>query len=67
MPLQPTSLASVMSFLPDVCLTILSFSLMSDWTFAAVGLTLVLGVMLFATWVLYRGIEKKWSRTPFTD
>ena len=58
---------SVMSFLPDVCLTILSFSLMSDWTFAAAGLTLVLGVMLFATWVLYRGIEKKWSRTPFTD
>jgi len=58
---------SVMSFLPDVCLTILSFSLLSDWTFAAIGLSLVLGIMLFATWFLYRGIEKKWSRMPFTD
>jgi hypothetical protein len=56
---------SVMSFLPDVCLTILSFSLLSDWVAAFSGIMLVLFSMLFTTWILYRGIETKWSRTSF--
>jgi hypothetical protein len=57
---------SVMSFLPDVCLTILSFSLLSDWIAAVSGITLVLFSMLFTTWILYRGIETKWAKTSFT-
>lgn len=56
---------SVMSFLPDVCLTILSFSLLSDWTVAVLGIMVVLFSMLFTTLVLYRGIESKWANTSF--
>ncbi len=58
---------SLMSFLPDVGLTILSFSLVSDWKFAVAGLTLVLGSMLLTTRFLYKGIDAKWSKTAFTD
>jgi len=56
---------SVMSFLPDLCLTILSFSLLSDWLVAMLGISLVLGSLAITTVILYRGIDKKWSRTPF--
>jgi len=56
---------SVMSFLPDLCLTILSFSLMANWVFAVTGIALVLGSMAVATRILYKGIEPKWARTPF--
>jgi len=56
---------SVMSFLPDVCLTILSFSLLSDWLAALVGILIVLFVMLLTTMILYRGIETKWSGFSF--
>jgi len=56
---------SVMSFLPDVCLTILSFSLLSNWVFSVIGIVLVLSSMGATTWILYRGIESKWSKTPF--
>ncbi|UCE80841.1 MAG: hypothetical protein JSV94_06810 [Methanobacteriota archaeon] len=56
---------SIMSFLPDVCLTILSFSLRSDWTAAFAGIVVVLFSMLFTTLILYRGIEKKWMGFGF--
>lgn len=56
---------SVMSFLPDVGLTILSFSLQSDWVAALTGIVIVLFTMLFTTLILYRGIEKKWSGYGF--
>ncbi len=56
---------SVMSFLPDLCLTILSFSLLASWTLAVAGIALVLGSMAVATRILYKGIESKWARTPF--
>jgi hypothetical protein len=58
---------SAMSFLPDVCLAILSFSISTDWTFAVLGLILVLSVMGASSLVLYRGIERKWGRASFTD
>jgi len=58
---------SVMSFLPDVGLTILSFSLVSDWKLAMMGIALVLGSMLLATRILYKGIDGKWSKTAFAD
>lgn len=56
---------SALSFLPDLCLTILSFSLLSDWFFASLGIALVLCSLTAATVILYRGIDKKWSRVPF--
>lgn len=58
---------SIMSFLPDVCLVILSFSLMESWKFAIAGLAIVLFSMLTTTLILYRGIESKWSSAAFTD
>lgn len=58
---------SVMSFLPDVCLAILSFSLSTDWTFALLGLALVLSSMSVTSLILYRGIDAKWGKTTFTD
>jgi hypothetical protein len=57
---------SVMAFLPDVCLTVLSFSLSSDWTAAVAGIALVLTSMLIATLILLRGIERKWAKESFT-
>lgn len=56
---------SVMSFLPDVCLTILSFSLLANWMFAVIGIALVLGVLTVTTLILYRGIEAKWGAASF--
>ncbi len=58
---------SVMSFLPDVGLTILSFSLMADWTVGVVGIALVLGSMLVTARILYKGIDGRWGKTAFTD
>jgi hypothetical protein len=56
---------SALSFLPDLCLTILSFSLMSYWAFAVAGIGLVLGSLIIATTILYRGIETKWRTASF--
>jgi hypothetical protein len=58
---------SVMSFLPDVCLVILSFTLKTEWTFALLGLALVLSSMLATSMILYRGIESKWGRSSFSE
>ena len=57
---------SVMAFLPDVCLTVLSFSLSSDWTAAVAGIALVLTSMLITTLILLRGIDRKWMKESFT-
>lgn len=56
---------SAMSFLPDLCLTILSFSLLSNWLVAFLGISLVLCSLAITTVILYRGIDKKWSKVPF--
>ena len=56
---------SVMSFLPDVCLTILSFSLLANWVVALIGIAIVLGVLSVTTLVLYRGIPTKWGSASF--
>lgn len=55
---------TVMSFLPDLCLTILSFSMKVSWA-AVVGIAIVLAVLLGATLILYRGIETKWKGSGF--
>ena len=56
---------SVMSFLPDLCLTILSFSLLANWVLAVAGLALVLGTLIITTTILFRGIEQKWASASF--
>jgi hypothetical protein len=56
---------SVMSFLPDVCLTILSFSLMANWVLAVSALFVVLGILIITTTILLRGIEGKWASASF--
>jgi len=56
---------SVMSFLPDLCLTILSFSLLANWVLAVAGLALVLGILIITTTILFRGIEQKWASASF--
>jgi hypothetical protein len=55
---------AVMSFLPDVCLTILSFSMRTSWS-AVIGIAIVILALIGATMILYRGIEKKWRGAGF--
>lgn len=57
---------TILSFLPDLCLTILSFSLQANWAIAVVGIALVLGSLTMATYALLRGIDGKWGRTSFS-
>jgi len=57
---------SIVSILPDLCLTILSFSLDSTPFLAGTGIGLVCGVLLLCTWLFFRGIESKWSASPFS-
>ncbi len=56
---------SAMSFLPDVCLTVLSFSLLSNWAAGVAGIALVLASMIAAISVLFKGIETKWAGASF--
>ncbi|MDH4123382.1 MAG: hypothetical protein OEV21_04815 [Thermoplasmata archaeon] len=56
---------AIMSFLPDVCLTILSFSLRTDPLFSASSIILVLAILIGTTIILLKGIETKWRRTGF--
>ncbi len=56
---------SVLSFFPDLCLTILSFSLQADWLIALLGISLVCGSLAISTVFFYRGIDKKWAGVPF--
>jgi len=56
---------TVLSFFPDVCLTILSFSIGANWAAAVAGIAIVLGMLGLATFVFYRGIEQKWGRSSF--
>ncbi|MEE9223448.1 MAG: hypothetical protein V3U51_01725 [Thermoplasmata archaeon] len=60
---------SVMSVLPDLGLTILSFTLRAPGhvIFSITGIVLVCAILLGTTWILYRGIDKKWARTEFGD
>jgi hypothetical protein len=56
---------AVLSFLPDIGLTILSFSIRTNWVFSLTGIAIVLFSLLGSTAILYRGIEKKWRGTSF--
>ena len=58
---------SVMSMLPDFGLTILSFTIDRDPTFAILGIALVLGILAATTYMLLKGIDAKWRGTEFGD
>ncbi|HWM49830.1 MAG TPA: hypothetical protein VNO76_00600 [Thermoplasmata archaeon] len=58
---------SVMSMLPDFGLTILSFTIDRDPTFAILGIALVLGILVATTYMLLKGIDAKWRGTEFGD
>jgi hypothetical protein len=63
---DPTVLSKfmVISILPNLGLTIMSFSL-GHATFAAAGIVAVLALLLLAALLFYRGIDAKWSGTGF--
>lgn len=58
---------TAMSMLPDIGITILSFTVAQDLAFSAAGIGLVLAVLVLTTYILYRGIGPKWRRAEFTD
>jgi hypothetical protein len=58
---------SVMSMLPDFGLTILSFTIDRDPTFAVLGIALVLGILAATTYMLLKGIDAKWRGTEFGE
>jgi MFS family permease len=60
---------SIMAILPDLCLTILSFTLKvpGQVTYSILGIVLVCVILIGTTWILYRGIDKKWARTEFGE
>ena len=57
---------AIISILPDLCITILSFSLDSTPLIAAAGIGLVCFALLTTTLIFYRSLDKKWCSTGFT-
>ena len=56
---------TVISLLPDLGITILSFSLNTQPVLAAAGIALVCAVLLSTTLIFYRSLEKKWGHSGF--
>jgi hypothetical protein len=65
--LNPTVLTkfTAISLLPDLLLTILSFSLMGGAWWALAGILGVCGVLLLFSLYFYKGIGRKWGRSSF--
>jgi hypothetical protein len=53
------------AMVPDLCLTILSFSLNSTPALAASGIAFICFLLLVITLFFYRGIERKWAGRAF--
>ena len=58
---------TILSMLPDLGLTILSFTLDRDAILAAVGILLVLAVLAGTTYMMLEGIEAKWRGSEFGE
>ena len=58
---------AVISVLPDLGLTILSFSLDSTPILAASGIAMVCTILLICTLFFYRGIDRKWADRAFSQ
>jgi len=55
----------VLSFLPIICLDILSFTINSHYLIAIFGIIFVVFALGITTLLFYRGIEEKWGRSDF--
>lgn len=58
---------TIMSILPDLCLTILSFTLDRDMVLTVTGILIVLAVLAGTTYILLEGIEAKWRGSEFGE
>ena len=58
---------TILSMLPDLGLTILSFTIDRDLGFAVAGISVVLAVLGAATYFLLQGIESKWRTHEFGE
>jgi hypothetical protein len=56
---------TLVSLLPDICLSILSFSVDRDPVITTVAIILVLGCLTACTYYLYKRLDRKWSDTGF--
>ncbi len=58
---------SVLAMLPDLGITILSFTVDRDPVFTVAGIATVLAVLAVSTLILFRGIDGKWRGHEFTE
>ena len=56
----------ILSFLPFVCITVLSFTLNTMVEISLIAILLICVNLIGASILLYRGIEKKWAKAEFT-
>ncbi|MCE5296087.1 MAG: hypothetical protein LLG16_03160, partial [Euryarchaeota archaeon] len=56
----------VMAMVPDISITILSFSIDTSPTITIAGIFLALALLLVATKLFYDGIERKWAGEAFS-
>lgn len=57
---------AAVAMVPDIAITILSFSVNSSPAIAVTGIGIALMILLVATRYFYKGIARKWSLTSFT-
>lgn len=57
---------ALVAMVPDIAITILSFSVNSAPTIAVTGIGIALAILLVATRYFYKGIGRKWGETSFT-
>jgi len=55
----------IITILPDLCLTILSFTLSTSPFISGTGIGLVCTVLFICALLFLRGIDGKWAHTPF--
>jgi hypothetical protein len=55
----------VLALLPDVCIGLLSFTLYTNLFYSLLGIFIVCSMLILASYVLFRGLDKKWGRAEF--
>lgn len=55
----------VLALLPDVCIGLLSFTLYANLFYSILGIFIVCSVLILASYVLFRGLDRKWGRAEF--
>jgi hypothetical protein len=54
-----------LTLLPDVCITLLSFTLYTNLVLSVIGIFIVCFMLIVASIVLYKGIDRKWGKAEF--